>query len=153
MADVRSLFEEYAKGLGIDLCFQGFDRELRELPGDYGQPDGALLLALVNGKPAGCCALRPLRNDAYPQAAEMKRLYVRSAFRGKGIGKKLVSRILTMAKTKGYHAVLLDTLQSMEEARALYQKVGFVEIPAYYVNPIEGAHYLKLALSEARLPQ
>lgn len=151
MADVRSLFEEYSKGLGIDLCFQGFDRELRELPGDYRQPGGVLLLALVDGQAAGCCALRPLKNDVYPNTAEMKRLYVRSSFRGKGIGKRLVAHVLNSAKSLGYTSVLLDTLQSMEEARALYKQLGFVEIPAYYTNPIAGAHYLKLALSEARL--
>ncbi len=151
MADVRSLFEEYSKGLGIDLCFQGFDRELRELPGDYRPPGGVLLLALADGQAAGCCALRPLKNDTYPNAAEMKRLYVRPSFRGKGIGKRLVAHVLTTAKRLGYSEVLLDTLQSMEEARALYQKVGFVEIPSYYSNPIAGAHYLKLTLSEASL--
>lgn len=144
--EVRLLFEEYAESLDIDLCFQQFDAELTSLPGDYAAPRGALLMAEVDGALAGCCALRALDNSDYPNACEMKRLYVRKAFRGFGLGRHLAEAILDAARMAGYDCILLDTLDEMESARALYAELGFVEIPPYYHNPIPGAHYLKAEL-------
>ncbi|MBX9937010.1 GNAT family N-acetyltransferase [Giesbergeria anulus] len=141
---VRTLFAEYAQSLSIDLCFQNFAAELQNLPGDYAAPRGGLLLALVDGAVAGCCALRPLDTADYPNAAEMKRLYVRKAFRGFGLGRQLTEGILDVARQAGYACVLLDTLDEMESARALYADLGFEEIPPYYHNPIAGSHYLKV---------
>lgn len=144
---LRELFQEYALSLGIDLCFQQFDAELASLPGDYAAPRGTLLLARVDGETAGCCALRPLDNADYPNAAEMKRLYVRKAFRGFGLGRQLAEATLDAARQAGYACVLLDTLDEMESARALYADLGFEEVPPYYHNPIPGAHYLKADIS------
>lgn len=144
--ETRRIFREYADGLGVDLCFQRFDEELAGLPGDYAAPRGALLLARVDGKLAGCCALRPLDAADYPNAAEMKRLFVRKAFRGLGLGRRLAEAILDAARQAGYACVLLDTLDDMEAARALYGDLGFEDIPPYYHNPIAGAHYLKAEL-------
>lgn len=143
---VRAIFREYAGGLGVDLCFQQFDEELAGLPGEYAPPRGALLLAWVDGELAGCCALRPLDTADYPNAAEMKRLYVRKAFRGFGLGRRLAEAVLDAARQAGYACVLLDTLDDMEAARALYEDLGFEDIPPYYHNPIAGAHYLKADL-------
>ena len=143
LAVLRELFQEYADSLSIDLCFQQFDTELATLPGDYAEPRGAVLLALVDGAPAGCCALRPLDAADYPNASEMKRLYVRKAFRGFGLGRQLAEATLDAARQRGYASVLLDTLDDMESSRALYTDLGFAEIPPYYHNPIPGAHYLK----------
>lgn len=143
---VRAIFREYAQGLDVDLCFQGFDEELAGLPGDYAAPRGALLLARIDGEVAGCVALRPADTVDYPNAAEMKRLYVRKAFRGFGLGRQLAERALDAARLAGYACVLLDTLDDMEAARALYEELGFQEIPPYYHNPIAGAHYLKADL-------
>jgi putative acetyltransferase len=142
----RALFREYAQSLAVDLCFQDFDAELSRLPGEYAAPRGALLLALVDGDLAGCCALRPLDNVDYANACEMKRLYVRKAYRGLGLGRQLAEAILDGARRAGYGCVLLDTLDDMEAARALYQDLGFEEIPPYYHSPIVGAHYLKAAI-------
>lgn len=141
---VRTLFLEYASSLKIDLCFQGFENELANLHGEYAAPRGALLLATVNGIVAGCCALRPLDSSDYSNASEMKRLFVRNNFRGLGIGRLLTEGILESAQKAGYSCVLLDTLDDMESARALYEDLGFEEIPPYYHNPIAGAHYLKV---------
>jgi len=146
MAKVRDVFEEYAAGLGVALDFQDFESELDSLPGDYGAPRGALLLALIEGQVAGCCALRPIDNVDYANAAEMKRLYVRKAFRGFGLGRQLAEAILDAARAAGYHSVLLDTLDEMEAARQLYAELGFEEIAPYYHNPLQGAHYLKVDL-------
>ena len=143
---VRGIFREYARQLGVDLCFQQFDEELAGLPGEYAAPRGALLLATVDGELAGCCALRPLDAADYPNAAEMKRLYVRKAFRGFGLGRQLAEATMDAARQAGYACVLLDTLDDMEAARALYEDLGFEEIPPYYQNPIPGAHYLKADL-------
>ena len=140
----RAIFEEYAASLAIDLCFQGFETELANLHSEYASPRGALLLAWVDGVVAGCCALRPLDSSDHANAAEMKRLYVRSAFRGMGLGRQLTEAILDVARTEAYRCVLLDTLDDMESARSLYEDLGFVEIPPYYYNPIPGAHYLKV---------
>ncbi|MDP2006260.1 MAG: GNAT family N-acetyltransferase [Rubrivivax sp.] len=142
----RLLFREYAEGLGIDLCFQNFDTELAALPGDYAAPGGALLVALVDGQPAGCVALRALPDADYPNACEMKRLYVRRAFRRFGLGRLLAQEVLDRATEAGYSTLLLDTLDDMEAARGLYATLGFVEVPPYYFNPIPGAHYLKVSL-------
>ena len=147
MEAVRTIFREYADTLGVDLCFQDFETELAGLPGAYGAPRGALLLAQVEGAIAGCCALRPLDTADYPNASEMKRLYVRKAFRGFGLGRELAEAMLDRARQAGYACVLLDTLDDMESARALYTDLGFEEIPPYYHNPIAGAHYLKVDIS------
>lgn len=143
----RDIFREYAYSLSVDLAFQDFEAELARLPGEYDSPRGMLLLAQVDGSVAGCCALRPLDNCDYPNAAEMKRLYVRKAFRGFGLGRQLAEAILEAARQAGYSYVLLDTLDDMESARALYAELGFEEIPPYYHNPIAGAHYLKAEIS------
>src|SRR4051812_41972198 len=137
---VRCLFEEYAASLGFDLCFQGFEKELAGLPGGYAPPEGRLLLALQDGQTAGCIALRPLE----PGTCEMKRLYVRPAFRTHGIGRVLVDRVIEEARQTGYQHMRLDTLPSMVAALALYRRVGFREIAPYYENPVEGAVFLEL---------
>lgn len=142
----RIIFEEYAAQLGVDLRFQNFEAELAALPGDYAAPHGTLLLALVDGEIAGCCALRPLDSVDYPNACEMKRLYVRKPFRRFGLGRQLAEATLDAAKVAGYRHLLLDTLSDMESARALYVDLGFEDIPPYYHNPIAGAHYLKVDL-------
>lgn len=144
----RAIFREYAEGLGVDLCFQDFEAELASLPGDYAPPGGALLLALVDGQLAGCGALRPLPEVDYPNACEMKRLYVRRAFRGFGLGRLLAQALIDRATQAGYSTLLLDTLDDMEAARGLYGSLGFEEIPPYYFNPVPGAHYLKVALDD-----
>lgn len=143
---VREIFREYAQALGVDLCFQQFDQELADLPGEYAAPRGALLLATIDGELAGCCALRPLDAADYPNAAEMKRLFVRKPFRNFGLGRHLAEATLDAARAAGYSCVLLDTLDDMEAARALYEELGFEDIPPYYHNPIAGAHYLKVDL-------
>ena len=143
----RDLFLEYAQSLRVDLSFQSFEEELAQLPGEYAPPRGALLLATVDGALAGCCALRPADAVDYPNAAEMKRLYVRQAYRGQGIGRQLADAILDEARQLGYSCVLLDTLSDMEAARAMYADMGFEEIPPYYHNPYAGAHYLKVEVT------
>ncbi|MGI9150010.1 MAG: GNAT family N-acetyltransferase [Limnohabitans sp.] len=143
----RDLFLEYAQSLRVDLSFQSFEEELAQLPGEYAPPRGALLLAKVDGALAGCCALRPADSVDYPNAAEMKRLYVRQAYRGQGIGRQLADAILDEARQLGYSCVLLDTLSDMEAARAMYEDMGFEEIPPYYHNPYAGAHYLKVEVT------
>jgi putative acetyltransferase len=142
----RSIFREYAQGLGLDLCFQDFEAELAALPGEYAPSQGALLLALVDGDVAGCGALRPLAGTDYANACEMKRLYVRPAYRQFGLGRLLAQALLDRGLQAGYSAMLLDTLDDMEAARGLYASLGFEEIPPYYFNPIPGAHYLKATL-------
>jgi putative acetyltransferase len=146
MAPVRTIFSEYALALGIDLSFQNFDAELDNLPGEYIAPLGGLLLALVDGDIAGCCALRPLVAADHVNAAEMKRLYVRPGYRRLGVGRLLAEATLDSARVAGYHSVLLDTLSDMEAARALYAELGFYDIPPFYYNPVLGAHYLKADL-------
>lgn len=146
MDHTRVIFQEYAATLSVNLSFQGFEQELVDLPGEYANPRGALLLAWKGGVLAGCCALRPLDSSDYANAAEMKRLFVRPAYRGLGLGRLLTEAILDAARAAGFSCVLLDTLDDMESARALYEDLGFVEIPPYYHNPIAGAHYLKVDL-------
>lgn len=146
MAEVHAIFSDYALELGIDLSFQNFNAELADLPGEYAPPLGGLLIARVDGELAGCCALRPLLTADHVNAAEMKRLYVRPGFRRLGIGRLLADTMLDAARVAGYHSVLLDTLDDMESARALYEELGFYDIAPFYFNPIAGAHYLKVDL-------
>lgn len=150
LAAIRQLFIDYQSELGIDLCFQGFDEELATLPGIYAEPAGILLLATVDGAPAGCCAFRPLPNTDHLNACEMKRLFVRRAYRGFGLGRMLVDQTMARAQIAGYTTMLLDTLNDMEAARALYEEVGFTEVAPYYHNPLPGAHYLKADLDALR---
>ena len=150
LAAIRQLFIDYQSELGIDLCFQGFDEELATLPGIYAEPEGILLLATVDGAPAGCCAFRPLPNTDHLNACEMKRLFVRRAYRGFGLGRMLVDQTMARAQIAGYTTMLLDTLNDMEAARALYEEVGFTEVAPYYHNPLPGAHYLKADLDALR---
>ena len=146
IAATRGLFRDYAASLDIDLQFQGFEAELNNLPGEYSLPGGQLLLALVDEELAGCGAFRPLADADYPNACEMKRLYVRPAFRRFGLGRLMAQRLLDDARRAGYSHMLLDTLDDMESARALYATLGFEDVPPYYYNPIPGAHYLRARL-------
>ena len=143
LQQARELFSEYAAGLGIDLRFQQFEQELAALPGTYAPPAGRLWLASYDGQLAGCCALRPLETGI----GELKRLYVRPQFRGHNIGRALVEASLEAARQIGYERLRLDTLPSMQGARALYAALGFKEIPPYRHNPIPGTAFLELSLS------
>jgi putative acetyltransferase len=138
----RRLFEEYAASLGTDLCFQSFDRELAELPGSYAPPEGRLLLAWFEGDLAGCVALRPLESGV----CEMKRLYVRPAYRSFGIGRMLTHQVIREAAEAGYRKMRLDSLPSMQTALALYRRLGFRDIAPYTINPVQGAVFLELEL-------
>ena len=142
----RQIVREYVDSLPIDLAFQDIALELAEFPGEYAEPRGGFVMAVVDGEVAGCCALRPLDVSDYSNACEMKRLFVRRAFRGFGLGRQLAEAALDIARRCGYANVLLDTLDDMESARVLYADLGFEEIPPYYHNPIAGAHYLKATL-------
>ena len=140
--EVKTLFQEYAASLGIDLGYQNFSSEYSNLPGKYAKPDGRLYLAFVDGALAGCVAMR--RFDA--QRAEMKRLYVRPAYRGLRLGRLLAERVIEDARLIGYASVLLDTLSTMERAQQLYRSLGFVEIEPYYSCPMEGTTFLACRL-------
>ncbi|NWF88521.1 MAG: GNAT family N-acetyltransferase [Ignavibacteriaceae bacterium] len=139
LTSIRELFLEYAESLGFSLCFQDFDKELANLPGDYSPPDGRLILALDENKPIGCVALRKLEKDI----CEMKRLYVKPEMRGIGLGKQLVQKIIDEALKIGYVKMRLDTVPKMKEAIDLYHKIGFKEVEPYRENPIEGALYME----------
>ena len=143
----RAMFREYASALGVDLCFQNFEAELASLPGEYAAPTGVVLLALVDGQVAACGGFRALTDVDYANACEMKRLYVRPAYRRFGLGRQLAQALIDRAVQAGYSVMLLDTLDDMESARGLYATLGFEEIPPYYYNPIPGAHYLKVELA------
>jgi putative acetyltransferase len=142
----RELFSEYAASLQVDLCFQNFAAELAQLPGEYAAPQGALLLAYADDALAGCGAMRPLADVDHANACEMKRLFVRRAFRRFGLGRLLAQALIERAAAAGYSVMLLDTLDEMESARELYATLGFEEVAPYYYNPIPGAHYLKVQL-------
>jgi len=140
---VRELFLEYANSLNFSLCFQSFEKELAELPGDYAPPGGRLLLATRESQPAGCVALHKLDEEV----CEMKRLYVRPQFRGKGLGRVLSERAVADAREIGYKRLRLDTVEPMmRDAVGLYRKLGFHEIAPYRENPIEGALYMERTL-------
>jgi len=145
VSQARTLFHEYAAELGVSLCFQNFNAELATLPGDYALPTGALFVAEFEHELAGCVALRKLGRGV----CEMKRLYVRPAFRGKEIGRALAKSIVTEARRLGYRAMALDTLSSMRPAMALYQSLGFKKTKAYYANPLDGVVYMKLRFSSS----
>ena len=142
----REIVAEYGASLGVDLAFQDFAGELSDLPAAYAPAQGALLLAWVDGALAGCGGLRAFPDSDYPNACEMKRLYVRRAFRRFGLGRQLAQALIDHALRAGYSCMLLDTLDDMEAARGLYESLGFAEIPPYYFNPIPGSHYLKVDL-------
>jgi putative acetyltransferase len=139
----RELFLEYAQSLGFSLCFQNFDKELANLPGDYAPPEGRLLLAEFEGQLVGCVALHKLE----PGICEMKRLYLRPQFRGKGLGRVLADRIVAEARQIGYKCMRLDTVEPvMKDAVGMYRKLGFKEIAPYRTNPMAGTLYMELLL-------
>jgi putative acetyltransferase len=159
IALARALFVEYAQWLQVDLCFQGFDRELAALPGAYAPPHGRLLLAGGPGGAFGCIALRPLARIeaagagvaaalAAPGIGEVKRLYLQPAHRGGGWGRRLAEALIADARAIGYRELKLDTLDWMADARRLYARLGFRECAAYYDNPLPGVVYMALALEQ-----
>jgi putative acetyltransferase len=139
---VRELIEEYVAALGVDLSFQEIDAELGDLVATYGPPGGRILVGLVDGEIAGCVALRPLEEDC----CEMKRLYVRPAFRSAGLGRRLAVAVIDAASRLGYARMRIDTLPQMGPARKLYASLGFREIEPYRFNPIPGTAFMELAL-------
>jgi ribosomal protein S18 acetylase RimI-like enzyme len=144
---VRLLLCEYADSVGFDLCFQGFEKELAELPGPYAPPSGCLVLAMVGDEPAGCVALKGLADGI----GEMKRLFVRNRYRGTGLGRALAEEIIREAQALGYQAIRLDTVPSvMGSAVGLYRSLGFRDIPAYCFNPMPGALFMELQLPKAK---
>ncbi len=142
LREIRALFLEYQRWLNLDLCFQGFDEELEKLPGRYAPPKGSLLLARYDDSIVGCVAMRPQAVGI----CEMKRLFVRPAWHGHGIGRKLASDIVTMAREAGYEKMRLDTLDTLDKALLLYGSMGFREISAYCHNPLDSVKYLELVL-------
>ncbi len=144
IASARRLFQEYAASIDTDLCFQNFAKELEALPGYYAPPRGRLLLALVDGVPVGCVALRP--HDAH--TGEMKRLFVRPGQQGRGLGRSLVEAVIAEARAIGYTSLLLDTLPSMQNAIRLYEAMGFVRRAPYFDSPVGGNVFMELSLAE-----
>lgn len=143
LATIRELFLEYAASLNFSLCFQGFENELKGLPGDYAPPAGRLFLMHYKTQPAGCVALHRTGADV----CEMKRLYIRPAFRGKGLGLALINAVIDEARVIGYRCMRLDTVEPvMKDAVAIYRRLGFKQIAPYRDNPIEGALYMELPL-------
>lgn len=142
MAALKALFLEYIEWVGVDLAFQNVEQELDSLPGKYAMPGGRLYLARVDGAAAGCVALRPCGAGG----CEMKRLYVRSEFRGHNLGERLAKTVIAAAKEIGYGYILLDSMPFMQNAAKLYEKLGFYDIDAYYENPFEGVRYMRLDL-------
>jgi len=143
-ATVEALFREYVASLAEDISFQNVDEELGTLPGKYARPGGVVLIARDGAEAAGAIAYRMVE----PGVCEMKRLYVRPAFRGTGLGRELANELIEDARAGGYRTMLLDTLASMSSARALYRDLGFVPVPAYYDNPLPGVAYMALELAE-----
>ena len=141
-AEAKVLFLEYAKELNVDLCFQGFDKELNEISSIYNFPSGILLLLKNKNGFIGCVGLKKIDDEI----SEMKRMYVKKEFRGKGLSRKLISELFSFAKKSGYKSVQLDTLPQMKEAISLYESFGFREIPPYRFNPVEGTKYMELKL-------
>lgn len=144
LAVSRKLFQEYAAWIGVDLSFQNFEEELKRLPGDYAPPGGVLFLAWAEARPAGCVAVRRIDD----RDCEMKRLYVRDAFRGLSAGERLAREAIEWARAASYRRMLLDTLPSMRSAHRLYERLGFAEIPAYRFNPVEGTRFMALELGD-----
>ncbi|CAL1519202.1 GNAT family N-acetyltransferase [Chitinophaga sp. MM2321] len=144
LEQVKLLFREYANWLNVDLSFQQFEEEMSNLPGPYAAPTGALFLAKVDGQVAGCVAVRSFDNST----AEMKRLFVKDTFKGRGVGKALASEAIRESKKMGYKRILLDTLAHMRPAIELYTSLGFQPIAAYYDNPISSAVYLSLNIED-----
>ena len=145
MPKVRALFREYQEWLNIDLCFQGFEEELAALPGAYAPSKGAIFLAIAEEEVIGCVGIRPRKEIS--GEAELKRLYVKPAYHGQGIGRRLFHTAMAKAKNIGYESIVLDTLPTMHEAKSLYKSYGFKEIPEYYSNPEEGAEYYRYTFS------
>lgn len=143
ISSVAELFREYEAAIGVDLCFQGFEAELAGLPGHYAAPHGALFLLLAEDQAIGCVALRPLE---LPDVAELKRLYVRPAFRIGGSGRRLAVAAIERARAAGYDRVRLDTLSTMVAAQRLYESLGFADVDPYCFNPLEGVRYMELSL-------
>ena len=142
MDAARELFREYASALGVDLSFQDFEHEVKDLPGEYSEPNGCILLAYLDSTLVGCVGLRPLSSVV----CEMKRMYVRPKFRGQGMGRVLAEAVITEARRRGYRKIRLDSLPTMREGQALYRSLGFTEINAYRPNPIQGAVFMELNL-------
>ena len=142
LENIKLLFNEYTTMLGVNLTFQGYDEEIKNLPGKYALPYGRLYIAYSNNKAAGCIALRKFENDG----CEMKRLFVRPEYRHLKIGKKLVDKIIEDARELKYKYMVLDTLSNLHEAVSLYRKSGFQEVEAYYENPLDNVLYFKLEL-------
>ena len=144
--EVRQLFRQYEAGLGVDLCFQGFEAELAGLPGKYAPPSGALLIGIIRGHTVGCVALRAMDNGV----CEMKRLYVKPEARGKGLGRQLARDIIAAARQLGYSLMRLDTLYRLTEAMSLYETMGFQRTEPYYDNPLPGVVYWEMDLNKQR---
>ncbi|UBM59412.1 GNAT family N-acetyltransferase [Marinilongibacter aquaticus] len=142
MDSIRALFEDYQKELGLDLCFQGFEKELNELPGVYAEPEGCILIAEVDGEIAGVVALKSLGQGI----SEMKRLYVKPSFRSLKLGRKLAEALIEEARSKRYQTMKLDTLSRLQSAISLYESLGFTETSAYNYNPDETVKYFKIEL-------